>query len=123
MLIEAAERHQASLGPADAKSFRPVLDDWRGRRRAARDELVAYMSAADYRSFTEDYGAFLSTPGAGVKGGAPGDPPKPQLVREVLPIAVWEHYGNVRAYETVLGWAPLETIHATPIAPFGASGS
>jgi CHAD domain-containing protein len=115
VLIEAAERHQASLGPADARSFTPVLDDWRGRRRVARDELVAYLNADDYRSFTESYGAFLSTPGAGVKDVDPGDPPRPQLVRHLLPAAVWEHYGNVRAYETVLGWASLETIHALRI--------
>jgi len=115
VLIEAAERHRASLGPADAKAFRPVLDDWWERRRAARDELVTYLSAAEYRSFTERYGAFLSTPGAGVKDVTPGDPPEPRLVRHVLPAAIWEHYGNIRAYETVLDWASLETIHALRI--------
>jgi CHAD domain-containing protein len=115
VLIEAAERHRASLGSADARSFTPVLEDWRGRRRAARDELVAYLNADHYRSFTESYGAFLSTPGAGVKDVDPGDPPRPRLVRHLLPSAVWEHYGNVRAYETVLGWASLETIHALRI--------
>lgn len=115
VLIEAAERHRASLGPADARSFQPILDDWRGRRRAARDELMAYLNADEYQSFIERYGAFLSTPGAGVKDLAPGDPPEPQLVRHVLPAAVWEHYGNIRAYETVLDWASLETIHALRI--------
>jgi CHAD domain-containing protein len=115
VLIEAAERHRASLGPADAKSFRPILDDWRGRRGAARDELVAYLNADEYQSFVERYSAFLSTPGAGVKDVAPGDPPEPQLVRHVLPAAVWTHSGNLRAYETVLDWASLETIHALRI--------
>jgi CHAD domain-containing protein len=33
----------------------------------------------------------------------------------VLPAAVWTHYGNLRAYETVLDWASLETIHALRI--------
>jgi CHAD domain-containing protein len=115
VLIEAAERHRASLGPADAKAFRPVLDDWRERRRAARDEMVAYLSGDEYRAFTERYGAFLSTPGAGVKEAAPGDPPEPRLVRHLLPAAVWEHYGNLRAYESVLDWASLETVHALRI--------
>lgn len=115
VLIEAAERHRVSLGPADARSFTPVLDDWRARRGVARDKLVAYLNADDYRSFTESYGAFLSAPGAGMKDVDPGDPPRPQLVRHLLPAAVWEHYGNVRAYEPVLGWASLETVHALRI--------
>ena len=115
VLIEAAERHQASLDAAAAKSFQLVLEDWRERRRAARDEVGAYLNGAEYQAFTERYGAFLSTPGAGVKDAATGDSPEPQLVRHVLPAAIWQHYGRVRAYETVLGWAPLETIHALRI--------
>jgi CHAD domain-containing protein len=115
VLIEAAERHQAGLGAGAAKAFRPVLHDWRERRRVARDELLTYLNGDDYRAFTERYATFLSTAGAGVKDGAPGDLPEPQLVRHVLPAAIWEHYGRVRAYETVLGWAPLETIHALRI--------
>src|SRR5262249_28664828 len=85
VLIEAAERHQTSRGAAAAKSFQPVLDDWRERRRASRDELVAYLNGAEFQAFTERYGVFLSTPGAGVKHAASGDSAGPQLVRHVLP--------------------------------------
>jgi len=76
---------------------------------------VAYLNGEEYQVFTERYGVFLSTPGAGVKHAASGDSAGPQLVRHVLPAAIWEHYGRVRAYETVLGWASLEMIHALRI--------
>ena len=41
--------------------------------------------------------------------------PQPHLVRHVLPTEIWDHYGKLRAYETVLEWAPIETIHSLRI--------
>lgn len=115
VLIEAAEAYQSSLGAAARGTFEPLLDEWREKRSAARDELLAHLSGDDYQTFKELYGEFLSSPGAGVKEAAPGDLPEPRLVRHILPAEIWNHYGRVRAYETALGWASIETIHALRI--------
>ena len=50
-----------------------------------------------------------------MKDAAPDDLPEPHLVRHILPAEIWNHYGRVRAYETVLAWASVETIHALRI--------
>lgn len=113
VLIAAAEGHQAEN--AAAGTLEPLLDDWRTQRDAARDDLLAYLSGDDYRAFKEDYDAFLSSAGTGVKDAAPDDLPEPQLVRHILPGQIWDQYGRVRAYDTVLEWASIETIHALRI--------
>jgi CHAD domain-containing protein len=115
VLIAAAQGYQSSLGADASRSLAPLLDDWRARRDAARDELQAYLNGDDYQAFKEGYGEFLSSAGAGVKDAAPDDLPEPHLVRHILPAEIWNHYGRVRAYDTVLGWASIETIHALRI--------
>ena len=115
VLIEAAEGYQSSLGADAAGTLEPLLDEWRGKRSAARDELLAYLGGDDYQAFKERYEVFLWSAGAGVKDAAPDDLPEPHLVRHILPVEIWEHYGRVRAYETVLGWASAETVHALRI--------
>jgi len=113
VLIEAAEAYGASLKGA-AAALDPLLDEWRSRRDGARDELLSHLDGEAYRDFTRRFGEFLSSRGAGVKD-TPGDPPRPRLVRHVLPTEIWDHYGRLRAYETVMEWAPVQTIHSLRI--------
>jgi CHAD domain-containing protein len=115
VLIEAAEEHRSSLTPAAADGLEPLLDEWREKRDGARAELVAYLDGGDYQAFKESYGAFLSSTGEGLKDPAPDDAPEPTRVRHILPAEIWDHYGRVRAFETVLGWASIETLHALRI--------
>jgi CHAD domain-containing protein len=115
VLIEATERYQSSLSVDAAGSLAPLLDEWREKHIAAREEMLAYLNGDDYQAFKERYGEFLSSAGAGVKDAAPDDLPEPHLVRHILPVEIWDHYSRVRAYETVLGWASIETIHALRI--------
>jgi CHAD domain-containing protein len=115
VLIEAAERYQSGSAVDLSKTLEPLLDEWRKRRNVAREELVAYLEGDSYRAFTKRYKAFLSSPGTGVKNPAPGDSVSPYLVRHVLPGEIWGHYGRVRAYETMVPLASVETIHALRI--------
>lgn len=115
VLIEAAEGYQSSLSADAGGALEPLLDEWREKRGVARDELLTHLNGDDYRVFKERYGVFLSSDGAGVKDAAPDDLPEPHLVRHLLPVEIWNHYSRVRAYETVLGWASIETIHALRI--------
>jgi CHAD domain-containing protein len=113
VLIEAAERYRSSLR-REAAAFTPLLEEWQGRRDEARHGLLRHLDSDEYRDFTSRYQEFLSSPGAGVKEGADATP-HPQQVRHVLPAEVWDHYGRVRAYETVMTWASIETIHSLRI--------
>jgi len=114
VLIEAAERHRSSRRPDAAAALDPLLEEWRARRDEARHALLRHLDSGEYRDFIKRYDEFLSSPGAGVKGHAE-ETPNPQLVRHALPAEVWDHYARVRAYETVMSWASLETIHALRI--------
>lgn len=115
VLIAAAEAYQSSLSAGAAESLEPLVDEWRVRRAAAREELLAYLNGDDYEAFKGAYGDFLSSIGAGVRDAAPDDAPEPHLVRHILPSEIWSHYGRIRAYDTVLGWASIETLHALRI--------
>jgi triphosphatase len=114
VLIEAAEGYQSSLTRDAGVALDPLVDEWRTRRDAARARLLSHLDGESYRDFTKRYGEFLSSTGAGVKD-ASDDSPQPHLVRHVLPTEIWDHYGRLRAYETVLEWAPIETIHSLRI--------
>jgi len=114
VLIEAAEGYQSSLKRDAGVALDPLLDEWRDRREAARARLLSHLDGEDYRDFTKRYGEFLSSTGAGVKATS-DDSPQPHLVRHVLPTEIWDHYGKLRAYETVVEWAPIETIHSLRI--------
>ena len=114
VLIEAAEGYRSSLTRAASVALDPLLDEWRTRRDGARATLLGHLDSEDYRDFTKRYGEFLSSTGAGVKDTS-DDSPRPHLVRHVLPTEIWDHYGRLRAYETVLEWAPIETVHGLRI--------
>lgn len=115
VLIEAGERYRSSLSVDAAGRLVPLLDEWREKRSAARQEMLAYLNGDGYQAFKERYAEFLSTGGAGAKDAAADDLPEPRLVRHILPVEIWRHYARVRAYDTVLGWASIETIHALRI--------
>jgi len=115
VLIEAAKDNRVSLDVVTPEALAPLLDEWRKKRSIARDELLTYLNSDVYRTFIERYKVFLSSTGVGVKEAAPGDSLQPSLVRDILPAQIWNHYGRVRAYDTVLGQASIETLHALRI--------
>ena len=55
----------------------------------------------------------MRTDGVGV---LPVGPVQPHRVRDVMPSAIWAAYEGVRAYEPVLRWADVETLHDLRIA-------
>jgi len=106
--------YQASLKRDAGEALEPLLDEWRAQRDGTRAKLLSHLDGEDYRDFTTRYDEFLSSDGAGVKATS-DDSPHPHLVRHVLPTEIWDHYGKLRAYETVLEWAPIDTVHALRI--------
>ncbi len=75
--------------------------------------MIRELDSDRYRRWVDDYRDFVRTDGAGV---LPVGPVQPHRVRDVMPSAIWAAYEGVRAYEPVLRWADVETLHDLRIA-------
>lgn len=117
VFIEKLGKYQASLPENGEHSLDPLLESCHQRREKARENLIGYLNSAEYTDFVETFDRFLTTPGAAAlphqlrEGGAP----PAYLVRHVVPRLIYTNYENVRAYETVLDHARIETLHALRI--------
>jgi CHAD domain-containing protein len=114
VLLDKARAHVASLPPESAGSLDPLLAHWETARDVARRQMLDTLDGSAYREFVADFGAFLTTPGAGARSIAE-DEPVPFQVRHVAPSLIITHYESVRAFERLLPGAPLLTYHALRI--------
>jgi CHAD domain-containing protein len=114
VLIEAALAHQATLVAKEAAAFEPLLEGWRDEREAARIVLLRELDSTAYLRLVEDYRAFVAAEGDAVL--APASPVSPHRVRDTAASRIWLAYEQVRAYESVLRWADIETVHQLRIA-------
>jgi CHAD domain-containing protein len=114
VLIAAAEAHQAALGAREAAAFEPLVASWRAERDVARTVLIRELDGVGYVRLVEEYRVFVATEGAGAV--VPASPVTPHRVRDTAGSRIWLAYEQVRAYETVLRWADVETIHQLRIA-------
>ena len=108
VLIEATEGFAASLPSSERDGLDPLIAAWREQRDAGRRLLVRELDSAGHRRFVEDYRDFVLTPGADVR---PVDPTSPHRVRDTAGSRIWNAYEQVRAYESVLKWADVPTLH------------
>jgi CHAD domain-containing protein len=113
VLIDGLDAYSAHLPPAEAVSIAPLAASWRGERTQARRVLAQIFESDAYRRFTEDYVEFVRTDGAGI---ARVTATEPQRVRDSAGSRIWSAYEYVRAYDGVLRWADIATIHQLRIA-------
>jgi CHAD domain-containing protein len=114
VLIGAVEAHRDGLSTEAAEAFEPLLASWREQREAAREALLEELDSNDYRRLVEEYRAFVLTEGAAAV--VPPSPTTPHRVRDTAASRTWAAYEQVRAYEPVLRWADIETLHQLRIA-------
>jgi CHAD domain-containing protein len=114
VLIDAAAGHQATLVGKEAAAFEPLVASWRAEREVARSVLLRELDSVGYLRLVEDYHVFVATEGAGAV--APASPVSPHRVRDMAASRIWLAYEQVRAYEPVLRWAEIETLHQLRIA-------
>ena len=114
VLIEAAVAHQAALPEAEAAAFEPLIAAWREQRDVARILLLRELDSEDYRRLADEYRVFVATEGAAAV--PPASPTTPHRVRDTAGSRIWTAYEQVRAYEAVLRWADVETLHQLRIA-------
>jgi CHAD domain-containing protein len=113
VLIEAAEAHEATLPAAEARAFERLPAAWRAQREVARAHLLRELDSPGYQRWVEDYLGFVATEGAAV---LPVQPTDPHRVRDRMPSRIWAAYEQLRAYEAVLRWADVTTLHDLRIA-------
>jgi CHAD domain-containing protein len=113
VLIEAAEAYRGRQSHAEAAALEPLLTAWRIRRDAARILLVHELDSKRYARWVEEYAAFVQSEGAGSRSVGPTEPHR---VRDTMPSRIWAAYEVVRAYEPVMRWADVNTLHDLRIA-------
>ena len=113
VLIEAAEAYQRMQSAAEAAAFEPLVDVWRAQRDDARSVLLRGLDSNRYRRWLDDYITFVQSEG---EGALTVGPVQPHRVRDTMPSRIWAAYEGVRAYESVMRWADVETLHDLRIA-------
>jgi CHAD domain-containing protein len=111
--LEAADAYREPLSKDEQRALEPLLASWREHRDDARVLLLRELDSPGYRRWLDDYIDFVRTEGAAVM---PVGPVQPHRVRDTAPSRIWAAYEQVRAYESVLRWADVETLHELRIA-------
>jgi CHAD domain-containing protein len=114
VLVDGLELYRKGLDPEQQPGLEPLLALWRRQRATARDLLLEELDSNRYAAFLDDMNDFLD---AGANEAATvASPTMPHRVRDRVPSQIWAAYEAVRAYELVLPWADVETIHQLRIA-------
>ena len=114
VLIEGLEAYSVALDEDQRPGLEPLLSLWRRQRANARTQLLGELDSDRYASFIEEMEAFLD---AGANAAAAvGPPTAPHRVRDRAASEIWTAYETVRAYELVLPWADIETLHELRIS-------
>jgi len=113
VLIEAAEAYQRELPPDDRDALEPLLAAWRDEREDARQVLIKELDSGRYQRWVDEYIDFVQTEGSGVRSVGPVEAHR---VRDTMPSRIWAAYEGVRAYEPVMRWADVTTLHELRIA-------
>ncbi len=108
VLLLATEAFAETLPVTEKGGLEPLLGSWREQRDTGRKLLVRELDSAGHRRFVEAYTEFVMTPGLDVQ---PVDPTRPHRVRDTAGSRIWLAYEQVRAYEAVLKWADVPTLH------------
>ena len=75
--------------------------------------LIDELDSGRYRRWLDGYVAFVQAEGLGAR---PVGPTEPHRVRDSMPSRVWAAYEACRAYEPVMRWADVTTLHDLRIA-------
>ena len=113
VLLEAADVYRADLPRAEQRALEPLLRGWRDHRDDARQLLIRELDSDGYRRWIDDYSEFVRHEGLAV---LPVSPTQPHRVRDTAASRILAAYEGVRAYEPVLRWADVETLHELRIA-------
>jgi CHAD domain-containing protein len=109
VLIEGLEAYSLGMDVEQRPGLDPLLSLWRRQRASARTQLIAELDSQRYVSFIKEMDAFLDSDAH--SAAAVATPTAPHRVRDRAASEIWATYEAVRAYELVLQWADVETLH------------
>ena len=112
VLIEATEVYAKAIGVSGPGRARPLLEPLASDRDEARHRLMAKLDSKGYRRFVDEYVDFVPARPRIL----PVETTLPHRVRDTAASRIWEAYEHVRAYEAVLRWADVPTLHQLRIA-------
>ncbi len=113
VLLEEADAYRAELPTTEQRALEPLLAAWRVHREDARRLLVRELDSDGYRRWLDDYAEFVRHEGVAAQAVLPTEPHR---IRDTTASRVLSAYEAVRAYEPVLRWADVETLHELRIA-------
>lgn len=106
-----ADKYAESL-PEDSRSgLQGLLDDWKGQLDDARQTLIEVLDSRSYTEFVAEFAHFVTTPDKDAIKISHKERSMPHRVRHVAPRLIYQRYEVVRAYESVLDGASLDTLH------------
>jgi CHAD domain-containing protein len=114
VLIEGLEAYGTGLDDDKRPGLAPLDTLWRRQRGNARAQLISELDSPSYAAFVKEMEDFLED-GAN-SAAAFASPTSPHRVRDRAASRIWAAYEAVRAYELVLPWADVETLHDLRIA-------
>jgi CHAD domain-containing protein len=110
VFMEKAQRYIQTLPEEKRPGLDPLLEHWREQREESRKTMLEHLNSLEYARFKRNFNIFLNTPGAGELLHEE-DLIAPRLVRQLVPLLVYERMASVRAFETYLEDAPIERLH------------
>jgi CHAD domain-containing protein len=114
VLVDGLENYRAGLDEQARPGLDPILSQWRRQRKAARAQLLKELESPGYANFVKEMEEFLT--GGANAAAQPATPTAPHRVKDRAASLIWAAYEAVRAYELVLPWAGVETVHELRIA-------
>lgn len=112
VLLEDLERYLVDLPAPGREAVEPLRAAWRRQREVARKQMLQKLDSKSYREFVDDYLDFTESPGAAEIMTPLG---RPSLVRDTAGSRILAGYEHMRAYDTIITWADVPTLHALRI--------
>lgn len=114
VFMEKVNHYIQLQAEGEAHGLDPLLAAWQSAREQARAAMLTYLDSKEFQAFKGSFLAFVTTPGTGALP-EPKGCPQPRRVCELAPALIYERLAAVRAYDGVIGTAPVETLHALRI--------
>ncbi len=112
VLLEDLDGYITDLPRPGRDAVEPLRAAWRRQREIARGRMNAKLDSKAYRDFVDDCLEFTESPGAAEILTPLG---RPSLVRDNAGSRILAAYERMRAYDTIITWADVATLHALRI--------
>jgi CHAD domain-containing protein len=113
VLVEHLDAYAKTRPDPERAGLAPLRAEWLRQREEARVLLLRTLDSPPYERFVAEYRDFVETEGLAV---LPVAPTQPHRVNDTMPSHIWAAFEQLRAYEPVMRWADVETLHELRIA-------